>query len=73
MCYISYSFFGFFPTYMALLGPTRLLILGKVPNYTFFLRNEYQKYPTYTPLLRPTRILISEKTSHLHNYIINNY
>ena len=47
-------FFGIFPTYVVLLGPTRLFIFGKSSNLHCFLRNEYQKNPTYTPLLRPT-------------------
>ena len=32
-----YSILGFFPTYMALLGPTyTYLFLGKVPTYAVF-------------------------------------
>ena len=52
----------FFPTYMALLGPTRLFIFGKSCHFQVFLLTKYQKIPTYMPLLGPTRLLISEKT-----------
>ena len=43
--------FGIFPTYMAILGPTRLFIFGKSSHLHCFLRNKYQKSPTYTPLI----------------------
>ena len=66
--YIFYPFLGFFPTYMALLGPTRLFIFGKSCHLHGFLLSKCQKIPTYTPLLGPTRLSISEKTSHLHCY-----
>ena len=66
--YIFYPFLGFFPTYMALLGPTRLFIFGKSCHLHGFLLSKYQKIPTYMPLLGPTRLLISEKTSYLHGY-----
>ena len=48
---------GFFPTYMALLGPTRLFIFGKSCHLHCFLLSKYQKIPTYMPLLGPTRLL----------------
>ena len=51
---------GFFPTYMALLGPTRLFIFGKSCHLQGFLLSKYQKIPTYMPLLGPTHLLISE-------------
>ena len=40
----------FLPTYMALLGPTRLL-LRKIPIYTVFLCNKYlsKKFPPTRP------------------------
>ena len=63
--YIFYSFLGFFPTYMALLGPTRLFIFGKRCHLHGFLLIKYQKNPTYMPLLGPTSLLISEITSTL--------
>jgi len=53
---------------MALLGPTRLLFMGKVATYTVFYLVNIEKFPTYMPLLEPTRLLISEKTSYLHCY-----
>ena len=56
-----------FPSYMALLGPT-LVILGKSFRLHFFCVINIKTNPTYTPLLRPTHLLISEKTSHLHGY-----
>ena len=40
-------FLGFLPTYMALLGPTRLFIFGKSCPLHGFLLNKYQKIPTY--------------------------
>ena len=61
---------GFFPTYMALLGPTRLFIFGKSCLLHGFLLSKYRKIPTYMPLLEPTRLLISKKTSHLHCTVI---
>ena len=54
----------FLPTWLYQ-DPHVYLFLGKVPIYTVFLRNKYQKIPTCMPLLRPTGLLISEKTSHL--------
>ena len=63
-----YSFFEFFPTYLALLGPTRLFIFGKNSHLHCFLRDKYEKIPTYMPLLRSTLLLLSEKTSHLQGY-----
>ena len=58
----------FFPTYLALLGPTRLFIFGKNSHLHCFLRDKYKKNPTYTALLRSTLLLLSEKTSHLQGY-----
>ena len=65
---LHFLFFGgdFFPTYMALLGPTRLFIFGKRCHLHSFLLSKYKKIPTYMPLLGPTRLSISEKTSYLH-------
>ena len=42
---------GFFPTYMALLGPTRLFIFGKSSHIHCFCVINIKKFPpTYTPL-----------------------
>ena len=50
------------PTYMALLGPTCLLISENFPSKPDFHLHKCEKNPSYTALLGPTRLLISEKS-----------
>ena len=50
-------------TYMALLGPTCLLLSEIFPSKPDFHLHKWEKNPSYTALLRPTCLLISEKSA----------